>query len=752
MSNQDKTGADTASHSPDILVVVLNYKGANDTLKCLDGLFAQDCNNFDIYLVENGSRDGSKKIINNYINGLTAEQQNRIILDLQQKNTGFTGGVNIGIKHAIANNYDYIALLNNDAVPEADWIRKLIDSFKISSEIGAVTSLLLSEDGQSIDDAGDIYSTWGIPMLRSENLPRNSAPESGYIFGGTGGATLYKTDVFRGIGLFDEKFFAYNEDVDIDWRMQLAGFKVYYQSQAIAYHKHSATSSKMPGFTVHQVFKNLPLVLWKNVPRSFLLPTFIRFVLVYTAFIFYQIPKGNLIYALKGMIKSFTLLPYALFKRRGIQRSKVVSNEYINSIIYHGLPLKQVNRIKSFLKVKNANKEILLGDFSSQAKSANEPKVAIVADWLTTIGGAERVVKSMHELFPSAPIYTSQYNPKTLNWFNDADVRTGWLQKMPASLRKFLPLFRMRYFSKLDLKDYDIIISSTGAEAKAVKTNSNQLNICYMHAPTQYYWGLYDKYIKDPGFGALNPLVRLVLKLSVGVLRKKDYKYAQIPDIVIANSTYIKDQIKTYYKRDAEVIFPPVDSSSFALELVKGDYFIITSRHVPWKKVDLAILACCRLGLKLKVVGSGTETAVLKELAKNNGGEDLIEFIPTISDTKELAGLVSKAQGFIFPSLEPFGIAPIEALSTGTPVIAYKAGGALDFIDEANGIYFDEQTVESLVDALCKFADKQRSDTPFDPQIVSRSALRFSNDDFKRQLEDLVIENTEGSFSGGIGK
>ena len=327
-----------------IAVVVLNFNGWRDTKKCLAALNQQTYKNFEIYLIDNGSKDESVK-------ELAKIKMKNLHFHQEKQNTGFTGGVNIGITWALENNFDAVALLNNDANPEPEWLENLVRGFANSPEIGAVTSLMLDKTGKLIDDAGDIYSTWGIPSLRGEDEPKQNAPESGLIFGATGGATLYKAEVFRQIGLFDEDFFAYNEDVDIDWRMQLAGFKIWYEKSAIVWHKHSATSSKIPGFTITQVFKNLPQVFWKNVPAPMLFWMWPKFALVYTAFIFYQIPKGRLKFALKGFWQSLLLTPKAFKKRRQIQRQKVVSNKYISSILYHGLPLRQVKRIKKFLRL-----------------------------------------------------------------------------------------------------------------------------------------------------------------------------------------------------------------------------------------------------------------------------------------------------------------------------------------------------------------------------------------------------------------
>lgn len=330
-----------------VAVVVLNYKGWQDTKKCLAALKKQTYKNFEIYLIDNGSGDES-------VEELSKVKMKNLHFRKESKNTGFTGGVNIGIHWAIENNFDAVALLNNDANAEPEWLANLVKGFENEKEgekIGAVTSLMLDKTGKFIDDAGDEYSTWGIPALRNEGEPKENAPESGFVFGATGGATLYKTEVFERIGLFDEDFFAYNEDVDIDWRMQLAGYKIWYEKSAIVWHKHSATSSKIPGFTINQVFKNLPQVFWKNVPSPMIWWMLPKFMFVYTAFILYQIPKGGVKFALKGFWQSLKLMPKSLKKRRKIQAEKVVSNKYISSILLHRLPLRQVNRIKEFFRI-----------------------------------------------------------------------------------------------------------------------------------------------------------------------------------------------------------------------------------------------------------------------------------------------------------------------------------------------------------------------------------------------------------------
>lgn len=363
-------------------------------------------------------------------------------------------------------------------------------------------------------------------------------------------------------------------------------------------------------------------------------------------------------------------------------------------------------------------------------------KVALVCDWLTGVGGAERVVKAVHQMYPDAPIYTSQYRPDLINWFDDAEVRTGWLNKLPAGLKRFVPFLRQLYFSNLDLSEYDLVISITGAEAKGVKTGPRTLHISYMHAPTQYYWTLYDQYIDNPGFGFLNPLARLALRILVGPLRKADYKSAQHPDVIVANSSYIKDEIKKYYGRESEIIWPNVDVEGIE-KLSKNikapdkrEGFIIYGRQVSWKRMDLAIRAAVESGEQIKVIGSGPEHDKLVDAA---GGSDLVTFLPKYNGLEEIITHIKSARAYIFPSVEPFGIAPVESLAAGTPVIALNKGGARDFINEDNGIFFQEQTVESIKSAIKEFESKK-----FETSKVVKSAEKFSDANFKKRLSKLI--------------
>jgi len=373
-------------------------------------------------------------------------------------------------------------------------------------------------------------------------------------------------------------------------------------------------------------------------------------------------------------------------------------------------------------------------------------KVAIVCDWLTNVGGAEKVLLEVHRLYPKAPIYTSKYNPKGIDWFKDADVRTGWLQIFPSFLRRVLGPLRQRYFEKLDLSEYDLIISVTGAEAKCVKSgkrlhekgkraaNPKGIHVSFCHVPTQYYWQMYDDYVKNPGFGILNPVVRFFFKAMVKPLRKADYRGAQNPDYYITISEYAKELIAKYYKRESVVIHPPVEVDEFVRQTngVTGEYYITTSRQVNWKRIDLAVKACLKCERKLLVVGEGPEH---KRLVKMAGESDLIEYVPLV-DKKKLADLLADAKGYIFPSFEPFGIAPVEALAVGCPVIAFGKGGALDYVKNGkNGLLFEKQTVKSLCNAIVEF-EKMK----FDATKIAKSAEKFSVERFDKEMREFINE------------
>lgn len=353
-------------------------------------------------------------------------------------------------------------------------------------------------------------------------------------------------------------------------------------------------------------------------------------------------------------------------------------------------------------------------------------KVAIVHDWFVG-GGAEKVVLEISKMFPDAPIYTSYCSDEWRQKLAPAKVVTGYLQHFPR-LRKFLPPLRAHWFSHLDLGGYDLVISSSGAEAKGIKVPKGTVHVNYCHAPTHYYWSRYDEYIQNPGFGAFNWLARAGLKILLKPMRRWDYKAAQRPDYIIANSNYIKDQVKKYYDRDAVVIHPPVEVERYAGKQPERNGLIVAGRQTGYKRFDLAVAACSKLNLPLTVIGKGPAHKQLRTLAGPS-----ITFETNVDD-KAMVEYFQKAEGFIFPGLDDFGIVAVEALAAGTPVIAYKDGGALDYIKPGvTGQFFDRQNVESLAKTLATF----KPDGFSNPDI-QKFAQAFSPQHFQASLRDYL--------------
>lgn len=364
------------------------------------------------------------------------------------------------------------------------------------------------------------------------------------------------------------------------------------------------------------------------------------------------------------------------------------------------------------------------------------PKIAIVHDWLTVAGGAEVVVAELHRLFPKAPIYTSVYNPVALPGLKGADIRTTYLQdRLPAKLRYkhvLWPTLRAVAFRKLDLSEFDIIISSSSAEAKAVrKTRPGQVHIAYIHTPIRYYWSHYEEFRREFKFGIFTPFIRPVIPYFVKKMRKLDLESIKDIDVMIANSEVTQARIKKYYNRASTVVHPPVDIERFTPPpKAERSGYVLWGRHVPYKRFDLAVQAANQLGAQLTIIGSGPDTARLKKLAGPT-----VKFVGRVSDP-ELVRLAQSAKGFLFPNEEDFGISAVEALAAGTPVIAYARGGALDIVqDGETGVLFKEQTIESLVAAMKRFETLQ-----FLPATLHRKAKRFDKSLFDTRMMKIISD------------
>lgn len=368
----------------------------------------------------------------------------------------------------------------------------------------------------------------------------------------------------------------------------------------------------------------------------------------------------------------------------------------------------------------------------------NKLKIAIVYDRVNKFGGAERVLLTLHEMFPEAPIYTSVYDENKAPWAKQfPKIYTSFLQKIPIlkNHHELLGWLMPIAFEQFNFDKYDLVISVTSEAAKGIITGTNTMHICYCLTPTRYLWSGYDNYFS-------NFIIKFFASPIINYLKWWDKVASFRPDKMIAISTGVQKRIKKYYKRESKIIFPPVSlhhensllripaetSRSFSLD-VNNNYFLYVGRLVLYKKVDLLIETFNESGLPLVIVGTGMELYKLKLIAKSN-----IKFLDNISD-QELIKIYQNSKAFLMPQYEDFGITAVEAQSFGIPVIAYKAGGALDtVVDGVTGVFFDEQTKESLKQAIAKF------DTiSFNRRYLITNAKRFGKDRFKREFQRSLV-------------
>ncbi len=363
-------------------------------------------------------------------------------------------------------------------------------------------------------------------------------------------------------------------------------------------------------------------------------------------------------------------------------------------------------------------------------------KVALVHDYLTQYGGAEKVLEALHALYPTAPVYTSLYSRAAMPpHFRDWTIRTSFMQRASLFRRRhqFGLLLYPTAFEGFDFSGYDLVISSSSAWAKGVITGPRTTHVSYCHAPMRFVWQ-YDDYLRGESVG---PLGRLVLPFVMGYVRLWDEVSARRPDAYAANSQEVARRIKKYYRRPAQVINPPVDLANYAVAPTYGDYFLVVSRLVPYKRLDVVIDAFNQLGLPLKVVGQGRQRAALEAAAGPN-----IHFLGAVNQN-ELRRLYAGCQALIWPEAADFGIAPVEVQASGRPVIAYAAGGALETVVAGEtGCFFHQQTPEALIAAVQSF-DAAR----FDPAHIRRHAEGYGVPVFQRRMTEFVdatVADTQG--------
>ena len=356
-------------------------------------------------------------------------------------------------------------------------------------------------------------------------------------------------------------------------------------------------------------------------------------------------------------------------------------------------------------------------------------RLAIVHDYLNQMGGAENVLLTLHEIFPEAPIYTSFYRPEAMPAaFRPLDIRTSFLQKLGPLTRyprhqMLLPLYPAA-FERLDLREYDVVVSNSSAWCKGVITREDAWHVCYCLAPMRFAWNTHE-YLAGEQIGWL---ARKALPPVLARIRAWDVATNARVDDFVAISRAIAARIKTYYNREASIIFPPVDTSLFAPSDHLDDYFLIVSRLVPYKRVDLAIQAFNRLGLPLRIIGDGRDRARLESMAAPN-----VQFLGYVDDEIRRRHL-SRCRALVFPGEEDFGLVPVEAQASGRPVIAYAGGGALDTVVAGKtGLFFSEQRVEALCEAVERFATMA-----FRTEQITGHAAAFDTSEFKKKITSLI--------------
>lgn len=375
-------------------------------------------------------------------------------------------------------------------------------------------------------------------------------------------------------------------------------------------------------------------------------------------------------------------------------------------------------------------------------------KVAVIHDWLPVIAGGEKVLEQILKVFPGADVYTlfDFLNDEQRSIFGTSKINTSYLNKLPKVkkyYRKILPLCPQA-IEHFDLSEYDLIISSSHAVAKGVITGANQTHISYVHTPSRYAWDLMHQYLKESGMD--KGIKNLVAEYLLHKFRIWDYRTANGVDVFIANSNFIKKRIWKVYRREAEVIYPPVNIDLFSFHEQKEDFYMTASRMVPYKRIDLIAQAFTKLpDLKLKIIGDGPEMNKIRKIAETAPNIELMGY----QENTVLRDHMQRAKAFIFAAEEDFGIVPVEAQACGTPVIAYGAGGALETVidyskssQSGTGLFFKEQTENSLVETIQKF---EKIHSKISPQNCRLNAETFSPDIFKEKLNELVKKTIQSS-------
>ncbi|MDX9971148.1 MAG: glycosyltransferase [Candidatus Gracilibacteria bacterium] len=360
-------------------------------------------------------------------------------------------------------------------------------------------------------------------------------------------------------------------------------------------------------------------------------------------------------------------------------------------------------------------------------------KVALVHDFLIRLGGAERVLKVLSDMFPNAPIYTLLYDEsKVGKVFPKEKVKTSFLQKYPKFIKnyqRYLTYKMPRAIEELDFSEFDLVISSSNSFAHGIITNTDTKHVCYCHSPMRYAWDWANEYVEENNISGIK---RVVYSYLIKYLREWDKISADRPDKYLANSSNVQKRIKKYYGLDCDVVFPPVDVNRFNVKGTNQDYFLVVSNLTPYKKVDLAVRLFNKIGKRLVIIGGGPQRAYLKSIAAPN-----IDFLGFKSD-EVVKEYIENCRAFIFPGEEDFGITPLEAMAAGKPVLAYGKGGTLEtVVSGKTGEFFYEQTLESMEDGLARLLYNEQF---YDANNIRKHAENFSIEIFKKNIKKHILD------------
>ena len=677
-------------------VVIPNWNGKEHLGDCLDSLLAQTVRGGTVIVVDNGSVDGSVEFI----------QQNypEVVLVTHRKNLGFTGGVNAGIKKAMELGMHYVALLNNDAVADKDWLKRLILVIDRRKEVGIATSKICDFDKTHLDSTGDQYTIWGLPFPRGRGEQfSDKYDKDTFVFGASGGASIYKIKMLEEIGLFDQNFFAYYEDIDLSFRAQLAGWKVAYVPTAVVYHQISATSSKIRGFASYHTLKNLPLLFWKNVPLALMPKVLPRLFLAYWSFAFRTLLRGQLLAFFKGILMAILLWPKKLWQRRAIQKSRKVTPDYIDSIITHDLPPNAGNlrRLRSAwwkLRRKSAKS---VDDQPVVVEEPNYEEMKLVIDaresGTTTGRYIDKLIEYLYKLEP-------EFEVQILTKATRLDF-----------VKKLAPHFKT---ATSDFKEF------TFAEQLGFKKQLDGLNADLVHfnAPQQpiRYGGKKITTVHDLTTLRFNNPSKnwLVYKFKQRVYARVIKRVVKKSAHIITPSKYVKDDLIKFSGIDPKkitIVHEAADKITDKPEAVKrlaGKQFIMyVGRPTPHKNLEglidaFALLSQKQPQLVLALAGRmDSNYRRIQKLVEKKGLTKSVVFTDFVSEGG-LRWMYESCAVYVFPSFsEGFGLPGLEAMAHGAAVVASHAT-CLPEIYGDGALYFNPHDAQDMADKILQVIEE----------------------------------------------